>query len=219
MDPVPALERAARVAMATKERLVADEGVGADLAPAVFVRTDDGVTVAYLDTGGGVPLTDGLRQVAGTFDADHVTLIHEAYAVSDPDGVRAPAPGELARRFANGDRTVVEAVNLLGVTRDGRIAIATLPYRYAGRRVIWDEPLYRDHPAMTIGGVLPEALEAGFADRGRPDWWTAALRLAAGGILIQGPHGEVVSPEALPGPDDACPCGSGESYATCHGAG
>jgi len=214
---MPNVEPVLRAVKAIKENVAAAEGAGTDLTPTVLVHTTDGVTAAHLGRVDRLPLATRLRQVVAAFGADYVAFTHEAYLLIGPEGLGL-AEGELARRFAAGDPNVAEVINVVGLGTDGAGTMVSLPYHYEGRRVVWDPPVRPpDSGGVRLGGLFPDAVAAGFADRGRPDWWTAALRLAAGGILVQGPHGELVSPEGLPRAEDACPCGSGRVYRSCHG--
>jgi hypothetical protein len=128
-----------------KEQRCRVDGVGCDVAPALFGLVEDrliGVAVLH------EPRTEAygqFRQVAEAaalmragWSVNGLALLCEAFVgVGDAEQV-----DDLRAEFAAGNRDVHECVLVVVAAEDGEAVVAALPYRYGlGRQIVWGEPL------------------------------------------------------------------------------
>jgi hypothetical protein len=211
MDPNLSVHHMCRAVRHWKERLVASDGVGTDIPPAVVTLAGPTVIGAYdLDPVKGLVRDASVVAAIALSDCDRAVICYEAYI--DVKGVGDPHA--LAPRFAGGDPDVEEAVVLNFATRDGYNTDRTFPYTYGpGRKVLWRPPATPlDYGQAQLGRQVQMMLE-GFArqtDRDSPPLLNPGTQLHVVGEESC-EHGALVS-FAVTAP---CPCGSQRPIEQC----
>lgn len=147
----------------TKEMLVDDEGIGADVPPLVAAFDADDVPIGYAQA---VSMEVDRRQqfarmtkvaamMRAGWHASSLAFVLETY-------LNLGAHEEdltLAERFANGDKDVVEAISIVWASDDGRRTVVSLPYVVGlGRRVTWEYDLREMAVGEETQGAYPAAL-------------------------------------------------------------
>jgi hypothetical protein len=211
MDPNLSMHHMCRAVRHWKERLVATDGVGTDIPPAVVTLAGPTVVGAYdLDIVKGLARDASVVAAIALSDCDRAVICYEAYI--DPTG--GGSPGDLAPRFATGDPDVEEAVVLNFVTRDGYSTSRTFPYTYAaGRKVRWKPPAVPLDVGQAQLSRQVQMMREGFArqaDRGTPPVLNPGTQLHVVGEETT-EHGALVS-FAVTAP---CPCGSQRPIEQC----
>lgn len=223
---------ALKCAKQAKEALVRREGIGADLTPnLVFLDFTGHQLGALAVPWDGEEVRDqslrGMSVATGLTDAAFVMVVMEAFllmaygeeAEREADAVQY---GDLTRRFAAGDRDVVETLTVTGRGRNGQVLMYSLPYEYHGRTVAWlpDHPSAIDSPAgddVEPGGEIDHALAVGFqAQEARREQQVPALTLDGIGRCLQW-DAMVMTPTPGPARNGPCPCGSGRKAKHCCG--
>lgn len=213
MDPIlQAVERALAVVCERKRRRVATDGVGSDVVAMLDLR-HEGVMLGVLGVTGN-DRADAFSKISLAImlsDADRVLFISEGYRQRmDDDGPRGQAHGELARRFAAGDESVAENIQVYGFERDGSGATAFATYRYRGRQVDFDPVRSTIFEPGDGEGAIVEAVTIGFdlqAKRVGPAYSTIAIgRRLEWAAVIDVPSAPRNGP---------CPCGSGRKAKSC----
>lgn len=137
-------EEALDSARTAKQDLVADQGIGSDLSPALF-SWDDHNPTGWAILADPAPHTNGelIQLIAATsaiaqgWKATTIALTKEGYSAprdANPDDHRS-----LAERFAT-DPTVNECINICVVDKHGNACFLVQPYKLAlGRKVEWLE--------------------------------------------------------------------------------
>lgn len=147
----------------TKEMLVDDEGIGADLPPLVAAFDASDVPIGYAQAVAMESdreqqfrrLTKAAAMMRAGWRAHSLAFVLETYinlGNRDDDST-------LAERFACGDKDVVEAISIVWASQDGRGSVLSLPYVVGlGRRVKWEHDLKELATGHDSQGAYPSAL-------------------------------------------------------------
>lgn len=193
-----------------KEQTVRRQGVGADLAPMLELRRHGVLSALAVIDGDRDRVLALLHALPAHTDVDRVVFVADAYTWT-PDGEppdHGLEPDELAHRFAAGDPSVTECLQLVAIDRDGtEPASIQIGYTYDRRRVVWADP----EPMDIAGGDMIDAIREGFADqatRSRPPVGVTWLADYLGCLLVE--------PRLIRPPrNEPCPCGSGTKAKHC----
>ena len=188
-----------------KAQVVADEGVGTDIPTTlVTVRGNQFIEAYPLVGPGQAPVV--IATAIMLSDADRAYVGCDVYYELDPASPQLH--GDLARRFADGDPGVREAVTVIGVHESCESTAIFRTYTYSGRTVVWEERGVLDCGSAYIG-----ALQLAFRERNRNPH-----------PLIR-PGGRVHLLGEMPAPDcrlgllfalsTDCPCGSRRAIEDC----
>lgn len=198
---------ALRTARFGKERAVRDDGIGTDLPLSLLLLRDGrplgwGFPYGTMEEVGRI-----IVGLIGFTDTDEVLMVVEAFSyLFDEKPVEPLNFGDLAQRFADGDPRACECLQIIKVTRTGKAEGVMAPYRYEGRRVVWDE--IAECGAELHGGTI-EMVRSGFVLQGTRPMPAMSLDTIAkvfGCDVI-----ETLRPRRR-GP---CPCGSGRKAKAC----
>jgi hypothetical protein len=217
MEPSQDHTTALRCAVQLKECIVARDGVGSDLEPQLLLMDKRSTTI------GVMPLlmerfaaAYTMAQAIGLSDCHQAIHVVEGYEFdADPEALRHHAEhgehGDLAAKFAAGDKRVLECVVVVSMYRDGACSAVRVPYTYRGRAVEWAAERWMG-PEDGADGLIPEAMGAGFdAQRGRSVRALTMVELSMRlGVPILMPM-----PEPRPERNSPCPCGSGLKSKLC----
>lgn len=203
---------------AWKQDLVADGGIGASV-PSMVVTGAGGTVVAVSLPPGRPELEGALGAVVAAGDGG-VHFVFEGFVQLFP-ALDGPSVS-LADRFAAGDPSVLECVNVLAYGADGSVDRRLLAFRVEGGRVVWEDVVLPDVDIGT-GGPFHDVIVDGFAARAAAVASLPALRDVvrgfAGQVLVFGPwaSSDPVPPTARrSGRNEVCWCGSGDKTKRCH---
>jgi hypothetical protein len=200
-----------------KVDLVKREGVGQDLRPHLDLWIDAKPWMTVFMNGDG---RDHLPVIAGALAfcrCDLAVMVTEGYAVVESTLERETLRrGELAERFAAGDRRVREGLMVAMFPRDEPAVMWSVSYRYDGRRVVWEDERCSD-PGAT--GLLPDVARDAYAHRVAEAGLMDHAELAGNLIALPGVDAVGLFVEKTPPRNVPCPCGSGRKTKHCdHGA-
>jgi hypothetical protein len=142
-DPWDCVGFVADLVSEAKETLVSVDGIGSDLAPAVFAFGADGVCLGWAQMeSGSMDLDDQFERLAGVsallrsgWHCFGVLFCVEGFVHL---GGGAGGDVSLVELFAAGDRDVEECLSLVYGDEFGEVLVCSLPYRQElGRRVVW----------------------------------------------------------------------------------
>jgi hypothetical protein len=205
MDPN---QNAERTFTGLKSTLVQDHGVGTDIPITLMTCRGHHLIGCY-------PLHDtehrGVIIAAAILlsDADRAYVGADVYYehVDHPD---VPPPGDLARRFAMGDRDVCEAIQIACVPEHGPATNIFRTYRYDGRSVRWEERIEVDGLTNYVS-----ALQLAFRHR-------ADHPVQPSSLITPGTQVHLLGEGSLDGDIGllfalslGCPCGSGRAIGDC----
>jgi hypothetical protein len=158
------MDRLVKVARETWEQVVSAQGRKAEWVPKMMVQDDAGHVDIGAMVGGfddSLVLATALDQLVTAATA-WAALTVDSYITTDSELTSHHRDRPLSELYALGHPSVLDALVVVAVHRDGRVQLTELPYRVRGREVHWFEE--RRHDSATdghhIGGRLGEALVA-----------------------------------------------------------
>lgn len=149
----------------TKELIVDEQGIGADVPPLVAAFDANDNPIGYAQAATMEPdrrqqfirLTQVAAMMRSGWHAYSLAMVLETYINlgGDDNGTT------LAERFACNDKDVVEAISIVWASQDGRRSILSLPYAVGlGRRVAWKHDLKELVVDGHFDGIYPSALNS-----------------------------------------------------------
>jgi hypothetical protein len=220
-----------------KEQIVADAGVGEDLRAFVMAPVSpDGFIGSVHLTGDTSTWPEQVRDTIGWLRPSMVAICGESYTSDqlELDDAQAGHGGDakpLRALFAAGDRRVVEAL-FVAAGDITTMSLATVGYRYMGRRIDWSAPTVEHAtfaapsdplsgargpgagPDGSFTGFVPAAVRAAFSRTpGEPDVAAMMAGIHRHRAVAVLPADYVTT---LPGRNDLCPCGSSRKAKHCH---
>ena len=149
----------------TKQVLVAEEGIGEEIAFTLMVWRDERLTAIcqldadLLDEHPGERLVRTIEVAAicrRGFDASAFTFVAEGYCASDPKDIDPTAP--LSMQFVENEK-VRECLTITHVEA-GNVYLCAVPYTYEiGRTVKWDTPMVYTDPVGASNQFLASLVE------------------------------------------------------------
>lgn len=214
-------------AMGLKEQIVATRGVGNDILPFLDLRRIDDPDPIIVSLPGHLRRNEVIPWSIAAHAPDFVTLIDEAYQYIG-EGIEDNARffgsyrhGDLAQRFAAGDKAVSETLLIVGT--DGEMVYqAWQPYRYEDSAVKWLEPdkVFQREDASFEGAVF-QSMAEGFdmlrSDYPRDDALRRLEKLGAQAMTTDDLIAEQARIIFRAARNEPCPCGSGQKFKRCHG--
>lgn len=148
----------------TKETLVSEDGIGADLPPMVAAFDEDGLPIGQAQVRtSSESREDQFRRLIAVatlmrsgWHASSLGIVLEGYMVVGGDRTDTTS---LASRFADGDRSVVECISIVYADIDGSKTVISLPYSVGlGRKVEWLHDQQQIAHGEETTGLYPQIL-------------------------------------------------------------
>jgi len=126
-----------------------------------------------------------------------LTLGANSFYFRSPDDseVTAVQTGELARRFHDGDPTVLECIQIFTTISGGANFIDSIPYDTRSGETVWYEQTV--YEGVALGGVVSDRLRLALIDAGAPaetrdpvHWLAAAQALNEKGYVVRLKRGD-----------------------------
>lgn len=128
-----------------KEDIVANNGIGSELTPAVYAWNDTGHGIAILMQAATDPADEHRRIAAAVMAFADGMAVHTATIIKEGYAAQRGTeddPRPLAVRFAQGDTSVHECVTAVTSNTEGKATFAIQPYTVGlGRKVEWHDTL------------------------------------------------------------------------------
>lgn len=148
IDASPEVQFALAFAMNAKNNIVYTMGIGAELRPAIIGFELDGSPIGLAQMQHPAETADdAIHRVVGVgslmrsnWHAASIAIVAEGYvAVRDEDDEDESEDGSLAKRFADGDKTISECMTVAWASDSDECELVMAPYSIGlGRRVIWN---------------------------------------------------------------------------------